>query len=267
MSQFFRVPRSAARRLPEVARGAVVAVVLPVLVGLGLCLAPTLPASALTDAERKEIQGIIRDTLRANPDIVLEAIQELRAREEANEERSRASVLKEKKAQVFGDPTSPVIGNPKGDVTLVEFFDYNCGYCKAVFNDIQTLIKADGNLRVVFKEFPILSPASTLAARAALAAHKQNKYLEFHLALMGHRGALGEDTIYRLAGLVGIDVDRLKADMAAPAIKEAIDANTKLAEALSIRGTPAFVVGDTVVPGAVDLDALKKLIAQARKKS
>ncbi|CAK0767442.1 DsbA family protein [uncultured Gammaproteobacteria bacterium] len=238
-----------------------------VFAALPLCVALSAPAAALTDPERKEIQTLIRETLRANPEIVLEAIQALRSREEANDERGRQTVLKEKRSQIFTDPAAPVIGNPKGDVTLVEFFDYNCGYCKAVFNDIQTLIKADGNLRVVFKELPILSPSSSMAAQAALAAHRQNKYLELHLALMGHRGALGEDTVYRLAGLVGLDVDKLKADMATPAIKDAIEANSKLAEALSIRGTPAFVIGDTVVPGAVDLDALKKLIAQARKKS
>ncbi len=167
--------------------------------------------------------------------------------------------------ELLNDPASPVGGNPDGDVTLVEFFDYQCPYCKKVLPSIQALLAEDRNLRYVFKEFPILGKASVFAARAALAAHRQGKYLEFHMAVMPAKGKLTEARVMRLAKTAGLDTDRLRRDMADGTIDDSIRRNLELASALNVNGTPAFVIGDTVVPGAVDIDTLRSLIARERQ--
>ncbi len=168
--------------------------------------------------------------------------------------------------ELLNDPASPVGGNPDGDVTLVEFFDYQCPYCKTIFPSIQALLAEDRELRYVFKEIPILGKDSVFAARAALAARRQGKYQEFHKVLMPTRGKLTETRVMRLAEKVGLDVDRLRRDMADRTIGDMIRRNLELADALGIYGTPAFIVGDTQVPGAVEIDTLKTLIARARQK-
>ena len=158
---------------------------------------------------------------------------------------------------------SPVSGNPKGDVTLVEFFDYQCGYCKRSLKPVKDLLETDRQLRIVWKEFPILGPVSRFAARAAMASEKQGRYLEFHVAVMGSRGKLTEDRVMDIAGSVGLDVQRLRREMDDPAIEEYLDETIRLARVLGIEGTPAFVIGDTLVPGAVGGARLKELIARA----
>ncbi len=155
-------------------------------------------------------------------------------------------------------------GNPNGDVTLVEFFDYQCGYCKSVVDRVAGTVAKDKNVRWVFKEFPILGPVSVYASRAALAAHRQDKYQELHLAMMRSRGKLTEQKVLRFAAEAGLDVARLEADMKTPEIATLIERNMALAEALNVRGTPAFVIGDVVVPGAIDAATLNRLIAAAR---
>jgi len=151
-------------------------------------------------------------------------------------------------------------------VTIVEFFDYQCPYCKRVFPAVQTLLKTDGNIRYVFKEFPILGPQSVVAARAALAAWKldRDRYVPFHTALMQSRGRLSERKILDVAAEIGLDVERLRAAMADPGIDKVLARNAELARALDINGTPAFVIGEKVVPGAVDLETLTALVSQAR---
>ncbi|MCH7957286.1 MAG: DsbA family protein [Proteobacteria bacterium] len=168
--------------------------------------------------------------------------------------------------ELLNDPASPVGGNPDGDVTLVEFFDYQCPYCKTIFPSIQALLAEDRNLRYVFKEFPILGRASVFAARAALAARRQGKYLEFHTALMSARGKLTETRVMRLAEKVGLDVDRLRRDMADGTVDAMIRRNLELADGLGIFSTPVFIIGDTQIPGAVEIDTLKVLIARARQR-
>ncbi len=217
------------------------------------------PAQARTER-------LIHDYLLDHPDVVVEAINTLRAREEAAKaERTRAGLAAHRDA-LFNDPDSPVAGNPDGDVTLVEFFDYQCAYCKRVLKEVMAVLAEDSGLRVVYKEYPILGPASVVAARAALASRKQDpeKYLRLHNALMSARGKLTDSKIMRIAGDIGFDVQRLKADMALPDVTEAIERNRALARALGIKGTPSFVIGDQLIPGAVSLDALRKLIAQDR---
>ena len=167
---------------------------------------------------------------------------------------------------LFDDPASPVGGNPNGDVTLVGFFDYHCAACKSMLKAVMTVLDDDSGVRMVFKEFPILSRESVVAARAALAANEQDpgKYLVFHNALMSSRGLLTEQRILAIARDVGLDPERLKTAMSAPEIVQAIKRNWALADELRIRGTPAFVIGDKVIPGAVNPKTLKRFIAEAR---
>ena len=159
---------------------------------------------------------------------------------------------------------SPVSGNPQGDVTLVEFFDYQCGHCKRSLQSVMDLLESDGQLRIVWKEFPILGSVSRFAARAGMAAARQGRYLEYHVAVMGSRGRLTEDGIMAMAADAGLDVRRLRRDMRDPAIKDYLDETIRLARTLGIGGTPAYVIGDALVPGAVGGDRLKEFIAKAR---
>ncbi|CAK0766121.1 DsbA family protein [Azospirillaceae bacterium] len=223
-------------------------------------------SSPFSTDQKAAIQEIIRTYLLEHPEVLMESVQAYQEREQAAEDTKRSQGLSSRKEQLFNDPSSPVIGNPKGDVTLIEFFDYQCGYCKSVRESLLGLINQDKNIRLVMKEFPILSPASTLAAKAALASHEQGKYWEFHNLLMGNRGPLNEESIMRLARSISLDTDRLRKDMESSQIAAALDNNRKLAEALSLHGTPAFIIGDKVIPGAVDLDSLKRLVAVERKK-
>ena len=151
-------------------------------------------------------------------------------------------------------------------MTIVEFFDYRCPYCKQVVGALTQLLNDDRKLRLVFKEFPILGPDSVVAARAALAAHVQGKYHAMHEALMRARGTLDETTVLKIATSVGLDATRLQSDMNKPEIAASLDRNHRLARDLAINGTPAFVIGNHVVPGAVDLETLKKLVAEARQR-
>ncbi len=217
-------------------------------------------------ADQGRLEEAIHTYLLEHPDVVLEVLNILQTRREsAKVERTRTNIAAYHEALV-NDPTSPVAGNPEGDVTLVEFFDYQCTYCKRAIGSVIAVLEDDPGLRVVYKEFPILGPASVIAARAALASRKQDpgKYLAFHGALMASRGRLSESKVMAIAAEVGFDEARLKSDMALPEIQQAIDRNMALAEALGIRGTPSFVIGDRLVPGAIDLDTLRQLIAQAR---
>lgn len=210
--------------------------------------------------------GRVRAYLLEHPEVIAEAIERLEARRGAQEATEAQAVLKSRADEVFRDPDSPVGGNPNGDVTLVEFFDYNCPYCRRVAPVMLEAEAADPQLRVVFKEFPILGPGSTFAAKAALAAHKQGKYLAFHHALMKARGAVDADKVLEVAATAGVDVERLKAETESPAIQAMLERNLDLAQALRITGTPGFVVGDKVVTGARDLKGLQALIGEARNR-
>jgi protein-disulfide isomerase len=224
------------------------------------------PAGSLSPAQVEDVERIIRDYLLRNPELILEAVENLEQKRRDEAQRTAKSAITERRSEIFNDPDSPVAGNPQGDVTVVEFFDYRCPYCKQVEPSLAQLRKEDSKLRVVYKELPILGPDSVIAARAALAARKQGKYLALHEALMRARGSLDEATVLKIAGEAGLDSQRLKADMGAAEVEQILDRNLKLARALAITGTPGFVVGDTVVPGAVDLPTLKSLVADARKK-
>jgi protein-disulfide isomerase len=164
------------------------------------------------------------------------------------------------------DPDTPIAGNPDGDVTIVEFFDYQCPDCKADEPVLEKLLAQDPRLRIAHKDLPILSPDSLTAARAALAAEKQGKYEAFRLVMMSLRGPLDDSSIFVVAAAVGVDLNRLKADMASPAIEREIAANRALASALQIAVTPTFIIGDQAIEGAIDISGFKELVARARRK-
>jgi protein-disulfide isomerase len=211
----------------------------------------------------EQIESIVRDYLLRNPEVIYQALQELQRRQtEATAENQRKAIASNQ-ARIFDQPATPIGGNPNGDVTLVEFFDYHCAYCRRVVSSVQALVQEDKKLKIVFKEFPILGQDSVVAARAALAAERQGHYLPFHFALM-HAPDLSLDSIMAAAKQVGLDTEQLARDMQAPEIQAQIEANYQLAQDLGIEGTPAFIIGGELIPGAVDKTRLVQLIDQAR---
>lgn len=219
-------------------------------------------------AEQVEGMGeIVRQYLMENPQVLVDALTEYQERQRlAEEERQQQAVIAQREA-LRQDSDTPVLGNPDGDVVIVEFFDYRCGYCRRVVGDLRDVVEKDGGIRLVMKEFPILGPASLRASRAALASVKQGKYEAYHYALMTRPGDMSEPHLMEVARSVGMDVEQLKADMEAEEINTMIQRNRTLAHSLRITGTPAFVFGDTLVPGAIDAEAMLQLIAEARAKS
>ena len=217
------------------------------------------------DMSKEEFDRRVHDYLLANPEVIMQAVQGLEARRLEAEETEAQGVLTARAEEVFRDPASPVGGNAKGNVTMVEFFDYNCSYCRQVAPVMAEAEAADPQLRIVYKEFPILGPGSIYAAKAALAADRQGRYEDFHKALMQAKGNVAEPLVLKIAAEVGLDVARLKADIQDSAIQASIDRNLELAQALNINGTPGFIVGDQILRGATDLSTMKGLIEQARK--
>jgi len=236
--------------------------------GALLALLPpgTVNAADFTPEQRKAIEAIIHDYLTKNPDVLLDALQAAEDKIKGDARDKAAQALSTRRREIFDDPETPFAGNPKGDVSLVEFFDYRCPYCKQVEPALEALIGEDRQLRLVYKEFPVLGADSVTASRAALAAKKQGKYDALHRALMLLKGQINEAGVLKTAESVGLDVERLKRDMASPEIDRALQTNTELAEAVDIRGTPGFVIGNEIVPGAIDLATLKQMIANARRK-
>lgn len=225
--------------------------------------APTLVAQSL---DKKRIEKIIREYLINNPEVLEEAIRALQAKREAMRLAAARTSIQKNRKQIYSDPEDPVGGNPNGDVTIVEFFDYRCGYCKRVAPVVEAALAKDKKIRLVYKEFPVLGPNSVLAARAALASRAQGKYLVFHKALMKAKISYDEASIMKIAASVGIDTARLKKDMQAPGIQAQVAKNHALARSLGIRGTPAFVIGEQMFPGALTSAQLARMIQQARKK-
>ena len=221
-----------------------------------------------TQAERIELQNIIQNYLRKNPEVIVRSIEDFRERERQDQQNQARLTLKLLEKQVLNDPDSPIAGNPDGDVTVVEFFDYLCTYCKRIIPMVQKLLKQDKNLRYVFKELPILSPESRLAARAALVVWKNQKerYFDFHTELMAAQGRLSEARILRFAKRVGADTNLIKRKIRSVEISAMLQRNFDLARRLGVKGTPAFIIGDTIVPGVINLNDLKSLIMEARKK-
>jgi protein-disulfide isomerase len=233
--------------------------------GIDQVNAQAVPPVSSQAAELDEFEQRVREYLLKNPEVIMEALQILQQRQRAAEAENLKRTIAERNAEILNDPAAPVGGNPAGDITLVEFFDYNCPYCRRVAPTVVELEQGDPDLRLVYKEFPILGPGSQFAARAALASRKQRKYVPFHNALMQATEQVSEEVVMETAREVGLDTEQLKVDMRDPAIQEAIGRNLQLANALGITGTPSFIIGEEVVPGAVDLRTLQSLIARARR--
>ena len=226
----------------------------------------TLPSTQAPADNADAFGEQVRAYLLAHPEVIFEAAQLYQQKQQAAQAEVVKQTLASKADEILRDPMAPVSGNESGDVTLVEFFDYNCKYCRAVAPTIADVLASDTGLRLVYKEFPILGDGSAGAARVALAAagQDQGKYRKLHEALMRTSGSVTEATALEAASAVGLDMDRLRRDIADPALAAAIARNQALAAELGINGTPGFVIGQEIVPGAVDRGALEGLIAKAR---
>jgi protein-disulfide isomerase len=224
------------------------------------------PTDAATTLGEEEIEAIVRAYLLEHPEIVVEALQAFEAKRAAEEEQRAAEAIGTLIDQLNDNPLSPVGGNPDGDVTIVEFYDYNCPYCKREAAEITKLLAEDGDIRLVYKEWPILSPDSEIAARVALAAWHQDEdaYLRLHNAMMAHRGKLDKPTIMAYAEAEGLNMAQLQQDMASAPVEAEIQHVRQLAEQIGLTGTPAYIVDGQLVPGAVGIEELRKLVAAAR---
>ena len=224
-----------------------------------------LPIAATADGmDEDRIKELMLEAIRENPGIVFEAAQLFEQQQQALQAQAAAQVLDTEKATLENDPNAPVLGNPDGDVTVVEFFDYNCPYCRQVKPEMEALLAADPNVRVVYREWPILGDGSVFAARAALASRNQGKYEEFHWAMMQLKERAEEASILRTAEDIGLDVAQLRRDMNGPEIEEHIQTSMRLAQSLGFSGTPSFVIGDSLAPGLIQADQMIELVDQAR---
>jgi protein-disulfide isomerase len=224
-------------------------------------------SGAFTPAQRKAIEAIVKDVLLNNPELMLEVQNALEAKMDKIQAERMAVAIKENAAELFHPTGSPVVGNLKGDVPVIEFFDYNCGYCKKAFTELARVIDKDKKVRVILKEFPILSKGSEEAAKVALAAKLQGKYWEFHRAMLESPGQANEASALRAAEKLGLDMARIKKDMGSAEVKKEIEETRALASKMGIQGTPHFIVGDRIVPGAPEnlTEILGKHIADVRK--
>ena len=234
-----------------------IAVIALFAVGLFVVMPPfAIAAEPFSTDKREEIHKIIKDYLLANPEVLRDALIELEKRQQADQLAQTRALISKNAEAMFQSEHTYVAGNPDGDITLVEFFDYNCGFCKRSMEGVIGLIESDPNVRVVMREFPILGQGSLIASRAALASRKQNKYWEFHVALMNAKSLQTEAQVMRVAKSVGLDIEKLKADMEAPEIVLSIKEGYDLAQALGIQGTPTFVLDDQIIPNATNIQGI-----------
>jgi len=241
----------------------------PALFALALCGAPLCAsAQSFSDIQRSDIESIVRNYLIAHPEVLEEAMAELTKRQTAAESAKQQASVAENANAIFNSPRGVTLGNRDGDVSFVEFFDYNCGYCKRAMSDMLDLMKADPKLKVVLKEFPVLGQGSVEAAQVAVAVRMQDptgkKYLDFHQKLLGGRGTADKARAMAAAKEAGLDIARIEKDLANPEVKATIEENFKLAESMGMNGTPSYVIGKQIVIGAVGMDNLKEKIGVAR---
>lgn len=244
--------------MPKIIRAAALAS------SLLLTAATAQAEDSFNDKQRTEIGQIVRQYLLDNPELLIEVSKELEIRQKAEDDKKRESTLVANADLLFRSENDLVAGNPKGDVTMVEFFDYNCSWCKKGLPEVLNLLDKDKGIKLVMKEFPIFGGDSDYAAKAALASKQQGKYWDFHLALLGHEGKLTRESVDEIATAQGLDLDKLKADMQSPEVAGIIAATQKLAQDLNISGTPAFIIDKTVVPGYLPADGLLASINEVR---
>src|SRR5882757_4402485 len=224
----------------------------PALFALALCGAPpAASAQSFSDIQRTDIETIVKNYLLAHPEVLEEAMAELTRRQTAAEAEKHEAGVAANADKIFNSPRGVVLGNKDGDVTFVEFFDYNCGYCKRAMADMLDLMKTDPKLKVVLKEFPVLSEGSVEAAKVAVAVRMQDpsgkKYLDFHQELLGGRGAADKARALQAAKEAGLDTAKIEKDIGSPEVRATIEENFKLAEAMGMNGTPSYVIGKQVV--------------------
>jgi len=229
-----------------------------------------VPASAdsFSDAQRTDIETIIKNYLVSHPEVLEEAMAELSKRQTAAETQKQQASIAQNAEAIFNSPRQVVLGNRDGDVTFVEFFDYNCGYCKRAMMDMMEIMKSDPKLKVVLKEFPVLSAGSVEAAQVGVAVRMQDptgkKYLDFHQKLLTGRGAADKSRALQAAKEAGLDTAKIEKDVASPEVRATIEENFKLAEAMGMNGTPSYVIGKQIVIGAVGVESLREKIGIAR---
>ena len=241
----------------------------PALLAIAIGAMPVAAsAQSFSDAQKSDIEAIIKNYLVSHPEVLEEAMTELSKRQAAEDDKKHEASVAENADAIYNSPHGVVLGNKNGDVTFVEFFDYNCGYCKRAMGDMLDLLKNDSKLKVVLKEFPVLSPGSVEAAQVAVAVRMQDpsgkKYLDFHQKLLGGHGPADRAHALAAAKDAGLDMARIEKDMQSPEVKATIEENMKLAESMGLNGTPSYVIGKQIVIGAVGLDGLKEKISQAR---
>lgn len=222
----------------------------------------SVPVSA-ADLDEDRVRELVLEVIRDRPEIVREAIEELQRREVAEQQAAARRAVVANRQTLEADPNAPSLGSEAG-TAVVEFFDYNCSFCKRAMEPVKALIEDDGDVRLVMREFPILGPGSVFAARAALAAREQGRYEDVHWALMGHQGQVSEEVVRDTVADLGLNIEKLERDMRAPQVEEHIATSMRLAQELAINGTPSFVVGDEIAPGLVPLERLRQLVAAAR---
>jgi protein-disulfide isomerase len=226
-------------------------------------------AQSFNDAQRSEIERIVKDYLVAHPEVLQEVMSEFEKRQNAAELEKQVAGVKQHKEVLFNSAHQVTLGNPKGDVTMVEFFDYNCGYCKKALGDMLTLLKTDPNLKVVLKEYPVLGPGSLEAAQVAVAVRMQDKsgkkYLDFHQRLLGGHGPADKARALAAAKDAGFDMARIEKDMGSEEVRETLRENMKVADAIGLNGTPSYIIGSDVVIGAQGYDVLKEKVDAARR--
>jgi protein-disulfide isomerase len=239
------------------------------LFALALCAAPQLAsAQTFTDEQRGQIEAIVKNYLLAHPEVLEEVSAELGKRQALAEAEKHQAAIESSADIIFNSPRGVTLGNKSGDVTFVEFFDYNCGYCKRAMTDMVELMKSDPKLKIVLKEFPVLGPASLESAQVAVAVRMQDptgkKYLDFHQKLLSGKGQVDKARAIATAKEIGLDMAKLEKDMASPEVRATLEENFKLAESMGMNGTPSYVIGKQVVVGAVGLETLKEKVGIAR---
>ena len=235
------------------------------LAGGAVLLARQALAQGLSPEQRAEVLDILRRALRDDPSILRDAIEAMQADEERERGATQRAALTANRDAIFASTADPVKGNARGDVAIAEFFDLRCPYCKRLHAEMDAFLRRDRNVRVVLKDFPILGPASVVASRALIAAQLQGKYVEYYDALMRLRGEPNEAALREQAERIGLDFARIRRDMETPAVQARIDANLRLGRSLQIEGTPALVIGETLIPGAVDQRTLERSVAEQRQ--
>ena len=217
---------------------------------------------AFSKNQTDQIFTLIERYIDNNPEVVLRALEKIQNKEKEEIASEQKRQINQNKELLFSNPISMILGNPKGKISIVEFFDYQCGYCKKMLRVLIKATKDNPELRVILKEYPILGPISLTAAQASLASLKQNKYKDFHQSLMLMNGRISERAIFKIAKEVGLNIKKLKADMTDPEIFSMINSTRELGQKLAIRGTPALVINNEIIPGAISLNRLQNLVSK-----